>query len=176
MSHHVPPQPALARITAFSGHPVVVGVTPDPAPVLVATAEALAAALGARLCFAFSDPTRSPVQEWPDGSVRHVPLDPDSDDDWEGAAAEIEARLRPLLRTDDWEFHYLAGRADRALTHLARAVDASTIVVGSRGPGLAEHLRESLRGPLAAHLSQHQHRPVLTVPLGVVDWKESVQL
>ena len=35
----------------------------------------------------------------------------------------------------DWEFRYLAGRPDRALTHLARAVDAS--VSGLTGLSMA---------------------------------------
>jgi nucleotide-binding universal stress UspA family protein len=60
------------------------------------------------------------------------------------------------------------------LTHLARAINAGIIVVGTRGPGLAERLRETLSGPVATHLAHHQHRPVLAVPLSVVDWKERI--
>ncbi|KON73300.1 hypothetical protein M768_10190 [Cellulosimicrobium cellulans F16] len=71
-----------------------------------------------------------------------------------------------------WELRYLAGRPDRALTHLARAVDAAVLVVGTRAPGSTAHLRELVEGSVAAHLAHHQHRPVLTVPLAVVDWKE----
>ena len=70
-----------------------------------------------------------------------------------------------------WEFRYLAGRADRALTHLARAVDASAIVVGARRPTSGERLHEFFEGSIALHLTRHQHRPVLVVPLSVVDWK-----
>jgi hypothetical protein len=31
---------------------------------------------------------------------------------------------------------------------------------------------EFFEGSVAVHLAHHQHRPVLTVPLNVVDWKE----
>ncbi len=71
-----------------------------------------------------------------------------------------------------WEVRYLAGRPDRALTHLARAVDAAVIVVGTRASGSIAHVRELVEGSVAMHLAHHQHRPVLTVPLGVVDWTQ----
>jgi len=177
MTRHEPPQPSIGRIPTFTAHPLVVGITEDPAPVLVAAAESLAQALGSpRLCFAFADPARYVIEEDPDGSVRHAAIDPDADDDVHERSDSIRTALSSLLHTEGWEFHYLAGRPDRALTHLARAVDASMIMVGTRGPGLAEHLRESLRGPVGTHLSQHQHRPVVTVPLGVVDWQDPVAL
>ena len=35
----------------------------------------------------------------------------------------------------------------------------------------AKKVREFLDGTLALKLAQHQHRPVLAVPLTVVDWK-----
>jgi nucleotide-binding universal stress UspA family protein len=41
-----------------------------------------------------------------------------------------------------WELRYLAGRPDRALTHLARAVDAAVIVVGTRVHGSGARVRE----------------------------------
>ncbi|MCA1782438.1 MAG: universal stress protein, partial [Intrasporangiaceae bacterium] len=70
-----------------------------------------------------------------------------------------------------WEFRYLAGRADRALTHLARAVDAAVIVVGTRAEGGGRRVHHFLEGSVSSHLAHHQHRPVLVVPLAVVDWK-----
>ena len=62
-------------------------------------------------------------------------------------------------------------RPDRSLTHLARAVDAAVIVVGAATPGVSHRMHHLLEGSVATHLSQHQHRPVLVVPLAVVDWK-----
>jgi len=173
-----PPQPSVSRLPGFRAQPLVVGVLPDPSPILVHAAEGLAGGLDAtRLCFAYVDPTRVIVEERADGSVVHAALDSDADDSmWSSRRDALQARLSDLLAgsTLAWELHYLAGRPDRALTHLARAVDASMIVVGTRGPGWAEHMRETFEGSITAHLTQHQHRPVVTVPLSVVDWKDPV--
>ncbi|MFC8732905.1 universal stress protein [Luteimicrobium sp. NPDC057192] len=169
------PQPGLERMVPFPGHPLVVGVTPGQDPLVVRTAAALASAVGVPLFFAYADTSRFVVEEHPDGTVRHSSIDPDGvDDAWEDAEAALRDSLADLMRDDDlhWELRYLAGRPDRALTHLARAVDASAIVVGTRATGTGRHLRDLLEGSVAAHLSHHQHRPVVTVPLAVVDWKE----
>ncbi len=200
------PQPSLERMVPFVGHPVLVGVVPGQDPLVVRTAGALARSIGAsRLDAAYVDATRVLVEELPDGSVRHAPLDPDADaGDWrrtrDGLSAEIEAALGEARATragargdgqDDadadglsvggssadaevpWRLWYLAGRPDRALTHLARAVDAAVIVVGAQWTGGArDQLRELVEGSVAVHLAHHQHRPVLTVPTRVVDWRE----
>ncbi|MGC5168064.1 universal stress protein [Luteimicrobium sp. DT211] len=170
------PQPGLERMVPFPGHPLVVGVVPGQDPLVVRTAASLARALGGvRVAFAYVDTSRYVVEERADGTVRHAPIDPDGvDDAWEGVEAGLRAALAARLREDalDWDLRYLAGRPDRALTHLARAVDASAIVVGTRATGSGRHLRDLLEDSVAAHLSHHQHRPVITVPLAVVDWRE----
>ncbi|WNM27669.1 universal stress protein [Demequina capsici] len=173
-----PPQPSVSRLPAFREQPLVVGVLPDASPVLVHAAEGLALALGAtRICFAYVDPTRVIVEERPDGRVVHAALDTDADDaEWSERRDALATRLDTLLPHSrvPWELHYLAGRPDRALTHLARAVDASMIVVGTYADGWVDQVRHTLEGTLSTHLSQHQHRPVVTVPLSVVDWKDPV--
>ena len=124
--------------------------------------------------FAYVDPTRYTVEEHADGTVRHADIDPDAvDDAWIERQEQIEESLTQVLGDSGvtWEFRYLAGRADRALTHLARAVDAAAIVVGTRAPGPGARLREVVEGSVAVQLSHHQHRPVLVVPLSVVDWQ-----
>ncbi|ARU51336.1 nucleotide-binding universal stress UspA family protein [Cellulosimicrobium cellulans] len=173
------PQPALDRMVPFAGHPVVVGVVPGGDPLVVRTAAAWAVAAGSRVVAAYADTSRHVVEEHPDGSVTHAPLDPDSaDDSWQGVEARLRAEVGEGVQglpgdgAVEWDLRYLAGRPDRALTHLARAVDAAVIVVGTRAPGSTAHLRELVEGSVAAHLAHHQHRPVLTVPLAVVDWKE----
>lgn len=166
------PQPALDRMVPPGGRPLVVGVVPRQDPLVVRTAATWARALGAaRLHLAYVDPTRYVVHESPDGSVAHRSLDPDAPPDaWRRTRDALLEQVAAQLDGDDvaWDLHYLAGRPDRSLTHLARAVDASAIVVGSR----SERLREVLDGSVALHLVHHQHRPVLTVPLSVVDWKD----
>ncbi|MBD8078400.1 universal stress protein [Cellulosimicrobium arenosum] len=174
------PQPALDRMVPFAAHPVVVGVHPDQDPLVVRTAASLAGAVGATLHLAFADTSRYVVEERADGSVVHASIDPDAAGDaWQDAHAALRAALGRALGEaggdgggPPWTLHYLAGRPDRALTHLARAVDAAVIVVGTRAPGAGARLREVVEGSVAVHLAHHQHRPVLTVPLSVVDWKE----
>ncbi len=172
---HVPPQPAVERLTPFGRHPVVVGVSPDLPDLVAFTALSLADAIGATcVYFAYADPARYIVEEFDDGTVRHALISPDSlDDAWQRREENFRNKLGRMLASTDvpWQFRYLAGRPDRALTHLARAVDAAVIVVGTRAPGARAHLRHIIEGSVAYHLSQHQHRPVLTVPLSVVDWK-----
>lgn len=173
----VVPQPDPSRLTPFGGHPIVVGVVPGQ-PVLVAlTAASLAAATGATIYFAYVDPSRMTLAEHPDGTVRHTALDPDGIDDWQQLEASLRDGLRAVLAGHEvvWEFRYLAGRPDRALTHLARAVDAAVIVVGTRTPGSAGRIRGVLEGAVATHLSHHQHRPVIVVPTEVVDWKTPLE-
>ncbi|WP_435737968.1 universal stress protein [Cellulosimicrobium sp. PMB13] len=170
------PQPGVERLTPFARHPAVVGVVPGQHPLVVRTAVSWARAVAAPLLYlAYADPSRYVVEEHPDGTVTHAAVDPDADDgSWEETDAALRKQVAVLLRDEPvpWELRYLAGRPDRALTHLARAVDAAVLVVGTRTPGAGGRLRELVEGSVAAHLAHHQHRPVLTVPLRVVDWSE----
>lgn len=158
-----------------AGHPIVVGIVPGQPALVALTAATWAHAVGApRLYAAFVDTSRYTLEEHPDGTVRHESVDPDGvDDRWRQTQAHIEDHLHTTL--DDqpvpWSFRYLAGRPDRALTHLARAVDASAFVIGTRAPGPGARMREVLEGSVAVRLTHHQHRPVLVVPLEVVDWR-----
>jgi len=168
------PQPSPSRLVDIARHAVVVGVSPGQPALVALTAASLAGAVGARLYAAYVDPSRFVVEEHPDGTVRHQPVDPDGvDDAWHDTESALRALVADALADVpvSWDFRYLAGRADRGLTHLARAVDAAVIVVGTRAPGQGSRMRELLNGSLALQLAHHQHRPVLTVPLSVVDWK-----
>src|SRR3954471_9924589 len=135
MAQHEPPQPHRSRMTDFAGHPLVVGVVPDQSPLVAVTAVSLARATGApALYFAYVDSSRYADVEHPDGTVRHLPIDPDIDDEqWpQRESALVDVVSRWVSGTDvPWHFRYLAGRPDRALTHLARAVDAAALIVGS---------------------------------------------
>ena len=167
-------------MTPFAQHPIVVGVAPDLPDLVAFTALSLAEATGApRIYFAYADPARYTVEEYDDGTVRHASISPDTmGDAWERLEEDFRNKLERMLASSKvaWEFRYLAGRPDRALTHLARAVDAAVIVVGTRAPGARAHIRQIVEGSVAYHLSQHQHRPVLTVPLSVVDWKATASI
>lgn len=171
--HHVP-QPSPSRMVPVAGHPLVVGIVPgQPALVALTAAEWARAADASALYFAYVDGSRFAREEYADGTVLHDAIDPDGvDESWRTREQEIETFLAEVLRDAGvpWHFRYLAGRADRALTHLARAVDAAAFVVGTRAPGRGARMREVIEGSVAVHLSHHQHRPVLVVPLQVVDW------
>jgi nucleotide-binding universal stress UspA family protein len=171
------PQPSEDRMVPAADHPIVVAVEPGLPDLVVLTAAMWARAAGASgLYCAYVDPTRYAAEESPDGSVVHVPIDPDGvDDSWQERRTHIEQHLSGLLADSGvpWAFRYLAGRPDRALTHLARAVDASAFVIGTRAPGPGSRMREAMEGSVAVRLTHHQHRPVLIVPLEVIDWKAS---
>ncbi len=159
----------------IAGHPAVVGVVPGQDELVARTAVSWARAVGApEIYFAYADTSRYVVEEHADGSVQHAPIDPDSyDEAWRETESRLRESLAGVLRDEPtpWELRYLAGRPDRALTHLARAVDAAVLIVGTRTPGSSARMREFFEGSVAVHLAQHQHRPVLVVPLAVVDWK-----
>ncbi|MCG2798114.1 MAG: universal stress protein [Cellulomonas sp.] len=169
-----PPQPSPSRMVEPAGRPLVVGIVPGQPELVALTAQAWARAVGApALYFAYADTSRVVVTEHEDGTVDHQPVDPDgADDEWREVGAQIERMLTEVVHDVPWQFRFLAGRPDRALTHLARAVDASALVVGTRAPGAGARLRSWVEGSVAVRLSHHQHRPVLLVPLQVVDWKE----
>ena len=119
------PQPAPHRIEPAANRPLVVGVVPGQSSLVALTAATWAQATGGSLYFGYADPTRIVDQEFADGTVRHSPLEPDrEDDDWRQRFDDLRKQLTESLagRPVTWELRYLAGRADRALTHLARAV------------------------------------------------------
>lgn len=170
----VPPQPDPSRMTEFAGHPLVVSAVPGQSPLVALTAASLARATAApAVYFAYVDTSRYTVEEFTDGTVHHEPVDPDLAGD---EARKTEQRLTALVREwmdgqdVPWFFRYLAGREDRALTHLARAVDAAAFVIGAQTHG-HRRVRDFLGSSLAANLSHRQHRPVLVVPVQVVDWR-----
>lgn len=173
------PQPGVERIEAVPGNPLVVGIAPGQPDVVVRTAAHWAKSIGgAGLVCIYVDPSHYVIEELPDGTVRHAAIDPDSDGEaWRQKSAALQAYL---ARTLDplgipWTFVYSAGRADRAITHLARAVNAPAIVVGARQPSWREKGRDFFTHALSQNLVRHQHRPVLVIPTEVVDWATEVK-
>lgn len=174
MPTHQVPQPSPERMVPLSGHPLVVGVTPHQPELVLLTAAAWAKGTGVDALYcAYVDGSRFTREEYADGTVLHDAVDPDGvDDAWQDRERQLTDAIAAVLEDSGvpWHFRYLAGRPDRALTHLARAVDAAGFVVGTSAPGAGARMREFLEGSVAVRLSHHQHRPVLVVPLRVVDW------
>lgn len=158
-------------MTASAGRALIVGVAPKQPPAVIAHAAALAARMDASLVCASVAVDRYVVVEHADGSVESTPFDSD--------LAEVrEAEFDPALRASiaaildptgvPWEVRALAGDPARALAHLADALDAMMIVVGTHEGGLRGSLRELFNGSVAAHLAHRQHRPIVVIPLAPV--------
>ncbi len=169
----IPPQPDPSRLTDFAAHPLVVGVVPGQPPLVALTAASLGRALASpTIYFAYVDTGRFTTEEYADGTVRHEAIDPDlAGDGWTETEQALRAALTQTLAGQDvaWELRYLAGRVDRSLTHLARAVDAAVFVVGTH-VGRHPRIADFINGSISVQLTHRQHRPVLVVPLEVVDW------
>ncbi|WP_435917047.1 universal stress protein [Cutibacterium sp. V947] len=159
----------------FEGHPIVVAVVPGQSSLVSLTAASLARATKAsQVVFAYVDQRRYVVEENTDGSVVSAPVDPDAmGDDVETARQRLAEDISTVLEGSGvpWRLEYLAGQPDRALTHLARAIDAAAFIVGARTH--RRRVQDFVSGSIATNLSHHQHRPVLVVPIAVVDWKDS---
>lgn len=96
--------------------------------------------------------------------------DPEEDapaDDAEATSAGLREHLKTTLEDSGvrWSFLTLTGNPAHAISQLAASAGASTIVVGTRARRLAIRLEHLLVGSVAVELTQHQHRPVLIVPL-----------
>ena len=147
--------------------PVVMGAVPGQPRAVAHRAAELALGLGVPLICAYVDVT-SDLADDQAGHDGARPIDPDGvDDDVEGIAAALKARLGETLEAGGvpWSFVALAGDPARALGRLAEASRASIIVVGTRERGLGARFEELLVGSVAVHLTHRQHRPVLVVPL-----------
>ncbi len=159
------PAPASSQPT------VVVGVMPHQPEDVIRRAAEIAVLLNARLVCAHVDVTRYVVDEEPDGTVIAFPFDPETPDviveRFDPALAQrIHRTLEPL--GVPWSLRALAGDPGQALAHLADAVDATMIVVGTRHGKIRSSMHEFFGGSVAVHLAHHQHRPVLVIPLNPV--------
>ncbi|RNE62386.1 universal stress protein [Cryobacterium tepidiphilum] len=150
---------------------IVVAVEPGQPDDVLLQACALAADLGCHLVCVHVDLGRYPVEEHPDGSVVSLPYDPDlpelGDEEFDPTLADHIAEV--LGRSGaPYTLRALAGDPARALGHLADAVNARLIVVGTHRPGVRRGVREFFNGSVAVHLAHRQHRPILVVPLSPV--------
>ena len=146
---------------------VIAGVVPGEPARVVKEAARYAKVLGAPLIIAHVDVTRFVTYEDPDGYVHSAPIDMNLG----GGEADLE-----IVRADaaavlegsslDWYVRQLVGDPALAIKHLAEAVEARLLVVGTRRRGLGESIREFFTGSVAARLAHRQHRPILVVPLG----------
>ena len=150
---------------------IVVAVEPKQSDAVLLQASTLARDLDADLVCAHVDMGRYPVEEHPDGTVASLPYDPDlpdlGEEEFDPALAN---HIRDVLEGSDvrYTLRALAGDPARALGHLADAVDARLIVVGTHHPGLRRGIHDFFEGSVAVHLAHRQHRPVVVIPLSPV--------
>ncbi|MGH3652564.1 universal stress protein [Glutamicibacter sp.] len=147
--------------------PVILGIPDHLDPHVLAAAAELAGALGAPLLCVHVDPTRYPLEELPDGTVRSAPLDPESGDEAiERFPAQLLLQLEAQLDGSglQWQAHATAGGPGQQLAHLALQHDAALIVLGVRERSMANSIRELLNGSVAVHLTRRQRHPVLLIP------------
>lgn len=150
---------------------IVVGVLPAHAYDVLNQAIVFAERFGAVLACANVNPARCTASYAADGTVISVPLVPDSLKTQPGMREEVDSKLALEVASVlqgtgvEWSIHALAGDPARELELLADRLGAVMIIVGTRGPGAREVLRELFNGSVADRLVFRQHRPVVVVPL-----------
>lgn len=81
------------------------------------------------------------------------------------ALAQIIAAEQGGSDAVSWTYCESSGDAASEIQELAKALNATLIVLGTRKRGLGESLREFFSGSVAARLAHRQSVPVLVVPL-----------
>ena len=156
---------------------ILVGVIPGQPDSVVREAAVFATRFNAELVCATVDPGRYFVDEFADGSVMSLPVDPDPlDVDHDGFSVALRAHLATLLAGSNlvWSTRAIAGDPARALAHLADTLDAVMIVVGTRESGVRASVQEFFGGSVAVHLAHRQHRPVVVIPLAPVAFRDEL--
>lgn len=169
------PIPVVPRAAGDPSHPegvprrrcsIVVGVASDVPDVVVREAARFAAPFGARLVFAYAEPSRYPVDVLPSGIVTAMPIDPDLPADHETAFdPKLAARIREMVPDIETEFRALSGDPATQLGQLAEDLGSRAIVVGTRRPGIRSGIEEFFAGSIAVGLAHHQSRPVIVIPV-----------
>jgi nucleotide-binding universal stress UspA family protein len=147
---------------------IVVGVTRRHPESVVAEAAIFAEHFHAELVCAWVDSARYVVGENNDGTVQTMPIDPDLPELGEQQfPPALKQQISDVIagRGIAWSTRALAGDPSRALGHLAKAIDAAMIVVGTREATFRGSVAGFFNGSVAAHLAHRQRRPVVVVPL-----------
>jgi nucleotide-binding universal stress UspA family protein len=146
---------------------VIAGVVPGQSPRVLTEAARFARLFSVPLAVVYVDVTRFVTFEDPDAIVPAVPVDLAATagaPGWEQVRAAASTALGGA--GVEWSVHQLVGDPAMAMARLADRVDAELIVVGTRGRGFGESIREFFMGSVAARLSHRQRRSILVVPLG----------
>ncbi|MBG6213919.1 MAG: universal stress protein [Cryobacterium sp.] len=156
---------------------VIVGVTSGQPDAVVLAAASFAVQFHAELICTTVEPGRYVVDEFADGSIVSLPVDPDLLDlDEKSFPVALRTHLATLLdgRNLEWSTRAVAGDPARALAHLADTLSAAMIVVGTRERGVRASVQEFFGGSVAVHLAHRQHRPVVVIPLAPVAFRDEL--
>lgn len=150
---------------------MVVGVSKRHSAVVVETAIDVARHFDAELVCAAVNEQRHAVGESADGTVTSMSFNPDVVDKSEEAFdSGLKSTLDRIFEGSgvDWSVRALAGDPAHAISHLADAIDATMIIVGTHEESIRGSLHEFFSGSVAVHLAHQQRRPVIVVPLAPV--------
>lgn len=147
---------------------LLVGVDEDQSPVVVSTAAALAAQLGATVVCLNVQSGRLITQRLPeplDRPTGQVGFD-DGDEPDNRFPEALDKHLTEVFSAAgvSWEAREVEGDPGKALARVAEELDATMIVVGTRRPGIRGRIEQLVDGSVAVHLAHRQSRPVLVVP------------
>ena len=134
--------------------------------IVLERAAEVALSAGLPLVCAFVDVTVYPVDGTTGGPA--APIDPDGvDENAQEIPRDLAAAITSRLAGTnvDWSMVSLAGEPARALAREAGKINASMIVVGTRGRRLGSAIKELTAGSVAKQLFHRQDRPVLVVPV-----------
>lgn len=152
----------------MSNRNIVVGVLPGHADDVLGTAAVFARRFDATLACATVNPLRRTVAYTPDGTALSLPLIPSRELPREELPSDaLLQEVSDVLKHTgvEWEAHALSGDPACELGLLANRLKAEMIIVGTRGPGAREVLRELFNGSVADRLIFRQERPIVVVPL-----------
>lgn len=143
---------------------VVVGAVPGQSPRVLGSALHAASLLQKPLAVVHVDTTQNVLPDTVEGYADAVrpELDVLGHRDYDAVRRAAESHLADAEVI--WRLHRLAGDPALAISQFASIVDAELIVVGTRGHGVGEVIREFVTGPVAARLSHVQTRPLLVIP------------
>ncbi|NVN00521.1 universal stress protein [Arthrobacter sp. SDTb3-6] len=157
-----------AGFAPFAGSTIIAGVTPGQDPAVWERALELAESLSAPLIAAFVDPASYLIEWTPGHEILPISLDPilDQEDETAIAASRLKKSLQDAAASYNttWAMRIIAGDPAPALGRLAEATGASTIVIGTRRPGIMAKVDELVSGSLMHRLLSTQPVPVLGIP------------
>ncbi|WP_313811236.1 universal stress protein [Glutamicibacter sp.] len=140
---------------------IVVGIEPGQPRSVLVTAASFAKDLNAAVQVIYADSGRFVTERLPEQNVLGT------------SEATFPQELADLVESTlggvAYELHNVPGDPAKVLAAVAKEVDASMIVIGTRRPGLRSKLAEFIDGSIAVALAHKQSCPLLVVPQQIIN-------